>query len=238
MTNALAIITNSLRETKAASPLAKQIVEKFPSFFTTVFYNGAAVATVEGGLGKDELSNKQEVCFITAEDFRKGDFPSSLFYRRDWGTVMMAGQNWPNPYFASVLMHELGHAYRHKVEGHSDPMFSRAWLTEEVDMHELQAQVLAHATDGAYSNAVDRIIDQYSQAQTPASLLATVTSEDLRALDSIIGVGKEGRAIRGATLAEHIAILGFRFIDRKGGRLDDKIEHYRWINSYIPKVTK
>jgi hypothetical protein len=111
-------------------------------------------------------------------------------------------------------------------------MHSYGWFREEIQMHELQASVLNYETTNSYFKCLDRVTARYPTATTPSLLLAQLTPGDLAEMDELAGTKHMSSNIRGASVAEHIALLGFRMIDKKGGSMDEKIDHYRWIVGY------
>lgn len=232
LANSLAIAkTNILRNVacaKHASPLASNIASAFPLFMTTQFEKGGSVHTTQGDINPEELKFALEVCFVPQNEFYGRNFPSTLFYRQDWKAVMIGGINWPDPFFAGVLMHELGHAYRHKI-GASHQNFTPGWFQEEVDMYDLQGQVFDHLTERRYSQTLDAIYESHASATNVVQFMTFLSSEDLLKLDRVIKIEQSGYEVRGAACTGHAVLLGFTYLEKKGGSAQDKINHYRWF---------
>ena len=228
MDTALTNIQNAVSSSAGASSLARAISSTFTSFFVTEFVNGGAVAVKRGDVDPRVSADSLEICFISENEFRKGRMPSSLFYRKDWNAVMMGAVCWPKIMFHGVLMHELGHALENKREG-QPANFSRKWFEDEVTMHTLEAAVLDYETDNRYSKQLLEIYKRHQSVTSSTQFVASVSVEDLLALDRIIGIQDCGNDVRGAACSQHIIMLGFAYIDQKNGSTDDKIAHYRWI---------
>jgi len=225
---ALEKVQQAVKESAPSSPLAKNISEAFPSFFVSEFLNGSAVTVKQGQIAIGDIKNSFEICFIPENEFRKGGFPASLFYRGDWNAVMMGGVSWPDTLFRGVLMHELGHAYLRK-DGGKLQNFTQKWFEEEVTMHELETKVFDLNTQNRYSQKILEIAKKYASVSNAEEFVVSVPINELLELDRIIEIQDNGHDVRGAACTQHLMALGFAYIDQKSSSMNDKVEYYRWI---------
>jgi hypothetical protein len=217
-------VTNSAK----ASPLAKDISSAFESFLATEFINNNSVSVRRTSENIYDLKDALEICFIPKSEFLKYQLPSRLYYRQEWNAVMMAAIRWPDAFFSAVLMHEMGHAFYYKI-GKCSPANSQGWFEEEVIMHELEAAVLDQYSKNQYSQKLSQICSEYASYDTVTEFIASVPASQLIELDKIIGVHNCGLDIKSLACGEHLAMIGFTFIDKKGGSIRDKVAYYKWI---------
>ncbi|MCX6716006.1 MAG: hypothetical protein NT077_03235 [Candidatus Taylorbacteria bacterium] len=220
-------VQNATRRAVGSSRLADEIATAFTTFFPTLFVNGKAIAFACEESDQTRFKQSREICFIPKSEFARMNNPA-LYYRYDWRTVMMAGIGWPEPFFTAVTMHELGHALRHN-NGVNMKMFSPEWISEEVDMHELETSVIDHLTAGRYTQKIRRICSQYPKAQSAIELMTMISASDLIELDEITDTSKSGRTVRGTACAQYVLTLGFQFVVQHKGTSQDKMSFYQWF---------
>lgn len=227
---ALTNVQNAILRMKGASPLADEIANTYQNFFMTVYMSNTSVHTYAGirKVSLEDLRSKQEICFIPREEFGRHKFVSILSYSPHRKAVMVGCVDFSEPFFSGVLSHELGHAYRHRQGTNHIPHTIGQHL-EEVEMHELEAKVMDRQTKGAYSGLLKQIVSKYPDAKTPEELLASVSPQDFIALDKVIGLEFSPFNVRSLACMEHMSMLGFVYIDRKSGSVEDKVKHYRWL---------
>jgi hypothetical protein len=97
---------------------------------------------------------------------------------------------------------------------------------EEVEMHQLGAEVLNASCGGSYYRRIDEILRRHPKTNRLSVVLNSVTSEDVRAFDAMIGCsGTEGPSKMLAS--NYTLILGFRFCEARGLGMEGKIDVYR-----------
>lgn len=231
-----------LTQYRDVSPLAREIADAFPTFFISIFTNGASMSVSRTGATVPPAGGL-EICFIPHQEFRHGH-PSLLYYRESWHAVMMAGISFPDSLRAAMLFHELGHALRHRAAGGGVAARSPAtYAFEEVEMHTLGSLILNAASGGAYFRGVDSILDRVPQPIDARRAALAVTRSDLELLDRAIGCEQAGFAVSLITVAEHLTVVAFRAIDRtfrdEAVRREEKRSVYQWFaDTFMAKGTK
>lgn len=114
-----------------------------------------------------------------------------LFYDAGWRSLFIAALKFTDDkWYDSILAHELWHALMHRRGNPSAtaPQLSDLWVTEELDAHDLEADVLNARTRGAYRQRLEAIASRIS-ARSTAAFLLQVQPEDLRQLDQLFNPG-------------------------------------------------
>lgn len=231
------LIERMVQKYRLTAPLALRIAESFPKFRVSI-YAGDHSVSVFGQESKTTLDAKNlEIAFIPASN--AANHPSSLYYKREWGTVMMMGVEYPEPVFAALFFHEAGHAlYDQKDHNPSAtaPIHSNLWLEEEVIMHELEQQILDAASGRKFSRQLDEIIARFPKAQQTKNfreIILAMTLEDFQALDHSIGCERCGPRLAAPLAAEYMLAVAFRVLNQHQTSLGEKIAAYRWIDVSI-----
>lgn len=240
---------NRLREQmdryKDVSPLARR-VHHFRGFRVSKFTNGVSHslipplpdADIEAMLIRE--AGQLEVCMMTpVQRNHPSLLPNSLYYRSEWGAVMVDSVQWTDTFLAALAYHEMGHALRHQVDrapSATAPGDSDLWIGEEVEMHELEHQVLDAAVQGRFNQLLDGIIDRTPAAATPVleyrALADTISREDWQAFDNLFGLQGAGKRTTSIHCAQFLISLGFRYIERNTPEADRRrrqIEFYRFM---------
>jgi hypothetical protein len=224
-----------LEEKRNISPLAGKIADIFTNILVSIYNKGSTVSFTMKVPSPANIS--AELCIIPAEEVaakaaRGEKFISSVFWNHDWGAVMLFALELPPPVLAGVLLHEFGHGYYDKVlhaPSATAPLGSASHSGEEVLMYELTFLVVNHETGGVYGEACDEVLLRHKNVRTPKRLMQSLTLADLAVLDKAInaeGIGAEAAQI---VLAQHISLLGLRFLEKRGKGHDEKVAFYQWI---------
>lgn len=229
-------IARLLSKWQNVSPLAGDVAKTFPSFWVTFFNSGISTSiTVGEDPEKVRLPHTYsiEICFIPRDQFFPYRLPGHFYYRQEWGALMMAALEYPEPVLAGLVFHELGHAYRHRQATASSvaPQFSDLWIMEEVEMHELEAQIFDAVSAGAFLAHMDAILARPPRPRNIYEAVNRLRLEDFRYFDAMLGTRDCGPILRAILSAQYILSLGFRYIDQSvptGKRLGHKIALYRW----------
>lgn len=223
------------------SVLAREIRERFTSLHISEFRDGIAVTNfISNEEAEEHVENpgserKLEVSIVPIIQRQKyqGTFPSNLYYRSEWGAVMVTGVVIPDVFLAALLYHEMGHALRHRQGAPSStaPANSDIWIWEEIEMHELEHHVLDSAVGGQLSKLYDEILARRS---SDTDLISRhVKIDDLIRFDQMFNLEKTGRELVGVYLAQFETGLRLRAVNiqklDEGSKRKKKIEVYRQI---------
>jgi hypothetical protein len=225
------VILALLQRYSGASPLAKKIVASFPTFLTTIYYQGSSVVIRKSQQDSEQSSSALEICFVPID--QAGDLPSLFYYQKEWPALMLTAVDCPEKIFASLLFHELGHAYFHLV-AHSPsanaPIDSDLFIGEEVKTHDLESEILNSATGGKFFEWIDQLIAR-SKKNDSHEIVLSLTAEELRQADLITDGIFCDQNIARVLAAQYIVAIGFKCIEKKGGQntFEQKIKFYRWL---------
>lgn len=230
--NYRSIIQNDLRRFAPVSPLAGSISKLFSTQHISVFYRGVSVAFFAGD-GVPQISlGSQEICFIPQDE--SDAQPSVLYYRPDWGALMISAIGYPPKVFAALVFHELGHAKRHKIDK-ANSAFEKGgtdvWIEEEVAMHELEADILNAASEGKFYAYIDNLVQGASSFQ---EAIYQLRLKDLVKLDEIIGCSECGIKVSNLMMAQYFMSIGMRHFKQEKvvNERQKRIELYRFIDFF------
>jgi hypothetical protein len=223
---------------QTVSETAQKIHDSF-SFSLSLYINGSSQSIMAGdgtddGAKKllEKMAKSLEVCFIPLDQM--ANIPTNQpHYSWEWQALMIPAYNLEcDSFYAALVMHELGHALYHKVLNKSSSVSkagSNLWVSEEVDMSELEIAVLNAASAGKYSDKITELVSQ-SSATTVQEFLIEIKSEDFIAMDAAIGCPDANFNAASLLSATHIFALGFGFIDaRQDGKMSEKITFFKWV---------
>lgn len=215
------------------------LYNKYWQFTLTEFVDGASRriltdeegAQVEAGKKPDFVTGI-EICVVPESQRRRHPFPSELYYRQEWGALMVIAVGIPDPFFAALLYHELDHAYKHQVlraPSSTAPPASDSYVEEEVQAHELEHEILDKAVNGQLSQLYDQIMRRRTFTRVADALLA-VTVTDLVEFDRLFGLVEAGERMASIYAAQFYMGLGIYVINQTVSpdrRLAEKVVFYR-----------
>ncbi len=151
---------------------------------------------------------------------------------------MLAALEVPDGAYAGILLHELGHALRHRQGGLSPTtsVAHDAYVAGEVEMHELESAVYDVVSGGAFTAALDAVIDRTPAAADCQAVVLGLHRDDLRKLDAALGATSAGVTITRTLATHYVYALGSRFIGRRvsaGQQPSQRIALYRWIRETL-----
>jgi len=234
------LVRSAIDEFQTTSPLAQRIAESFSIDLVSFFNGGMSQALLLGGTESFQPSPKSlEVCFIPQSQFDRYAFPSGLYYRQDWGTVMILGINWSPGLFEAVLFHELGHALYDRVDNASSASASPGtdlYLSEEVIMSVLEQEVLNAYSKGAFYRAIDQILVKH-QSRNYQELAYSLSGDDLRLLDQALGFQNISQFEANYLAPEYLFAVCFRLVDKTvldpNDAHSEKVRCYLWATSAL-----
>jgi hypothetical protein len=235
---------------KDVSPLSRRIHGEFRQFRVSKFTNGVSYDPMppppDGNIEAMMLSHMMmlEVCILPpAQRNHPMLLPNSMYYYQQWQAVMVDSLEWTDEFLAAIAYHEFGHALRHRIDrapsstaaGNSD-----LWISEEVEMHELEMHVLDASVQGRFNPLLDNIIarvgDRGASPETYQELADAITIEDWQAFDALFGIQPAGPRTNSLHAAQFVISLGFRFIERTGSPADRRAlqtGYYRFVMGHL-----
>lgn len=222
---------------KDISPLSQRIWKEFESFRVSMFFQGSSREFLVGKISDyPNYPNILEVCVVPQNEMNHPTLLSStLYYRKEWGAVMVRAIDFSDEFYAAWMYHEMGHALRARVDKVNDRPRSDDWVWEEIEMHELESQILNEMSQGSFNKLQDRIIDRveskgFTSAHAASVASKSMTQEDLDVFDRMFhleGIGKKASSI---ALGQLMLSIRFRYIDLQSPvneRRNRKIQAYR-----------
>ncbi len=211
------LLVEILGKNKNMNDLTRRITTAFPTFLLA-YTDGKIVRSAETRTKTDDPN----ICFIPRDQIGSGHHPSMLYWDISSGSVIMAAIEMPESILPGVLFHELGHALRQRVDQSASataPTTSDLYISEEVEMHDLEAYVDDAVNGKTYLAAVDGIVEQ-CHGTHPLDVMGVISSEDLERLDTILGAARVDGRIAGSVIIRHLYILGARAIERSNGGME------------------
>ncbi|MDD4333472.1 MAG: hypothetical protein PHT51_05185 [Patescibacteria group bacterium] len=209
------------------SPLSVRIAKHFKLFHLTVYNHGMSFSINKA----DEMPPEDalEICFVPLDQDK--EHPSAFYYRAEWKALMLSSVECPDPIFAPLLFHELVHALHHLVDKAASataPPDSDLYVAEEIEAHELEAEILNAATNNRFYRHIDELLKR-SGAHNFQEAIFAVTAKDLEKIDAITGGNTCSQKIASLAISQYLAVIGLRQINKEGGQLTEKIQLYRWL---------
>lgn len=213
-------IRHVVEKYRTVSPFADTLAAAFRTYISTVAFRGYSARLTRTEAGAKQFADVEptgrtlEVCFIPRVEMPH--YPSPLYYRHEWGSLMVALVDWPDALFPAMLFHELGHAYAHRVQHRASataPPSSELYVSEEVEMHDLETCVLDAATHGGFAALLDEIVRRAATDAHPAAVLAGIQFGDIAKLEQLCGATGSGPTVLSALHAQFVYAVGVRYID-------------------------
>ena len=213
-------------------PIISEILGKYKdNIQISYFFNGRSfyLSLDSSGAHQDNL----EICLVSRDQFDP-NFPSLAYYDQNWKSLILAAIDYPKVIFDGLVCHELGHALRHSQNrlSSTSPPGSDLYIEEEVEMHDLESLVFNLATNGRYFASVDSILDTKNNITDFKDVIFSVSINDMRQLDAIVGQEYGGRLSRLIAM-QHYYALATRYLEGlnlvSGDIVKEKIKFYRWL---------
>lgn len=230
-------VRTTLQRYAGVNELARAIAEQFPSVWASYDAGGFTQTVVQSAV-EPRLEGDLEVCFVPQDQFAAQGHPGNFYYRPEWEALMLAALDAPDGAYAGILLHELTHALRHR-QGRLSPstsVSSDAYVAGEVEAHELESAVFDAVSGGAFTAALDAVIDRAPAAADCRAVVLGLNREDLRRLDAAIGATHAGMTITRTLATHYVYALGSRFISRRGDPTQhptQRIALYRWMREAL-----
>lgn len=230
-------LRDTLQRHAGINDLTRAIADQFPRVWAS-YDAGGFTHTVMRSAAEPRLEGALEVCFIPRDTYARQGHPAHFYYRPEWEALMLAGLEMPDGAYAGILLHELGHALRHR-QGTLSPttsVDSETYVAGEVEMHELESAVFDAVSGGEFTAALDAVIDRVPSATDCRVSVLGLNRDDLRRLDSAIGATSAGVTITRTLATHYVYALGSRFISRRvdvAQHQAHRIALYRWIRATL-----
>jgi hypothetical protein len=228
-------IQNILRQYQDVSPETKKIAVRAREIYIRVFVNGRVTDLMVNGAPLPHSPQALKVCFIPREGAMQLGIVAPMWQTGEDAMIVPAMEI-PYPMYVALLFHEFGHGLRHNRHdgGPEYPEHSDAYITEELEMHELGDTLLNRLSNGAYGARLDAIATRVRTGRRFDEALLAVTVEDLNALNAMCGC--RGREVPGRMLQTQINLgVMFRWCDAHGVKKDQQIKIFRWFEEKIFK---
>ncbi len=218
------------------SHLSGSIAQSFKDFSPTIWTPQGSMMIYEGEATWMAASRNDmpELCYIPRIHMQA--HPATLYYSREWGALMLAGLEYPEPVLAGLLYHELGHAYIHqilKAPSANAQEGSDAYNQEEVQMHDFESQIYDRASEGKFFKRIDAILARYPKAVSYKEVVLHLTPFDIQQLDLALGCEKCGPTLASPMLAQYCFAIGSRWIDKNTADSEPitgrKMTLYDWL---------
>ncbi len=208
------IVKQAIEQYRSVSPLTTEIAEAFPKFYFSLTIGGSSVTHSRKKNATDiQPISGQEIAFIPLTE--KTTHPAMMYYDPTIKRLALCGITWPVKVLPGLLYQDLGHALYHQAGKPSAlaPQGSDLYVQEEVEMHELANEVFNKATNGAYYQTVDSILDQRRPDNWQDAVLG-VTPSELQQLDKVLGCENAGEVVANVMGGRYPFTLGIRYITR------------------------
>ncbi|MEK7124904.1 MAG: helix-turn-helix domain-containing protein [Patescibacteria group bacterium] len=156
-----------------------------------------------------------------------------LLYDNLWRVCIMAMLDYPDRTWRdAAFIHELWHAKRDRdgaASAHAPPL-SDSWISEELEAHALQAQVMNIGTASKYRKLLEQTVS-HAPARTVHDFLTTVPPTTFRMLDTLFQQPMRGEAE--FRTAQYVLNLGVAWLEHhqknQARQEQEKIALYRSI---------
>ncbi len=236
------LITRLVQQYQSTNGLSRQIAHRFPNFNITI-YEGGLSKSIEraetGELPRESAPGETiEICFIPENEYSKSAFPSVVWYNAEWQALMIVAVDMPDQLLASLVYHELGHAYAHLVEhapSSTAPPGSDAYITEELRTHELESLILDRYANGGVSLLFQSVLTRGKPLSVPQALTA-LHEPDMVNYYLVLDMNGVGSTMLGSNMAQLFLSYGLYCIDNllpPSARQAEKIRLYRVLSSQL-----
>ena len=224
-----------MKKSAGVSPLATQLYRETKKVQLSKFANGASLKFFNGkfeDLGKDTI----EICMIPMDQYQiyRQKIPAALWYRKDWKALMITAIDFSDAFLTALVYHEMGHWLRHKQGASSATAMtgSDSFISEEVEMHELEYKVLNFFSKGKLKKLMKSICARSKSKENPKDALNYVTRDDLVAFDVMLGTVDAGQRTIGTYGAQFLTSVGLECINQNtnSDQAKAKIKYYRWLS--------
>lgn len=230
-------VRQTLQRYAGVNGLTRAIADQFSGVWASYDAGGFSHTAVRSA-DEPRLEGALEVCFIPQDQHARQQHPAHFYYRPEWEALMLAGLEMPDGAYAGLLLHELGHALRHRqgTLSSSTSVSSDAYVAGEVEMHELETAVFDAVSGGVFTATLDAVVDRAPATADCRAAVLGLNRDDLRRLDAAIGATPAGVTITRTLATHYVYALGSRFIGRRFASAlqpPQRIAHYRWIRAML-----
>ncbi|MFA5990835.1 MAG: hypothetical protein WC794_01140 [Candidatus Doudnabacteria bacterium] len=203
-----------------------------PAIFTSMY--GGTTRTISYNLNLAREDPKRlEVVFYGHGEFNHPRINHKLlFYDPSWKSLFVAALRFSDDkWYDAILAHELFHALAHrKGEASATARFlSDEWIGEELQAHDVEAEVLNARTNGAYKQRLRSIVSRIP-ARSFKDLLMRVRPDDLRELDQLFAPGiPEEVDIRAAEYLLNLSEVWLDINSQGEKKSAKRVEAYRFL---------
>ncbi len=183
----------------------------------------------------DELGMLIEFIAVTEREYVSSQLPSYIFYNREWKSVLVAAIDIPESFLGAFLYHELGHAKKDRVDHAASSMQETdtdLWVSEEVEMHTLEGEVLNRASGGQLFKLYEAIIARAGTDEVNKVLL-TLAEKDMQEYERMFDLEGMGLVMYSYCLTQFVTGLSFAAVDHVANDATQrerlKIDAYRFI---------
>ncbi|HEV8601081.1 MAG TPA: hypothetical protein VGQ87_00595 [Patescibacteria group bacterium] len=226
----------------AAVPQVAQLQQMFvghiqPTFFTGV---GGGASRITSPDEQEALKNVKDPRMMEVVIYGRFAYTHPkinrrlLFYDQEWRAFFMAALNFTDEaWFDAIVGHEFWHAKMDKEGAASahQAMYSDLWVSEELDAHGVERDVLSLQTKGQYKQLLNKIVAAKS-AKSTRRFLMQCQGADLLLLNGLFKPGLPEEQDQRA--AQYLLDLTIAWLaQRYNGQelLEKQIEAYRLLIS-------
>jgi hypothetical protein len=199
-------------------PQVEQLGRQYEhKFFITLFstMGGGTSKFVTKNLNETRLDSLQEVVMF-------GKFAENhpiiggqlLFFKAQWNALIMGALQWADSaWFDATFLHELYHAHQFQIQAPTSqaPMLSDLWVTEEIDAHNLEAEVLDLRTGG---KLVKKIASKTHSGNDLMSFMDSLQAKDIQEVDTLFS--SAGVPESGTRLTEYELMFATEWLKQHG----------------------
>lgn len=225
-------LLSTLQTHRHISAETEKIAARFNEFRLAVFIGGQARYLLENNMTPPLGTNGIDIGFFSEEDARR-----NLIYFVTWrperNIITIPAISYPEKLRAALLFHELGHALRHNKNDHGNQATintEEKVNTEEIEMHQLGADILNKLCGGAYYGLIDEILSRHPQEKKFERIAASLTTQDRDAFDAMCGC-RDTEAPRKMLASNYTLLIGFRHAERNGLGEDGKVAVYQKLRN-------
>lgn len=184
-----------------------------------------------------KIPHSQSVVVVAEKQYRAtGALPDIAFYRSDWKAIMLDGVELPTIMLAIIMYGELGHALKEKERGFPVPFMSDAFIQEELEFVELEAQLIDSWYNGRYSKLLDKVASRVadkglSDTDYIEKVFNSLKKEDFQEYTQIVGIEYEGFEVARVFLSRFVIMVGITCAKKRGLSTPMRVRLYRNITN-------
>jgi len=210
-------VMDILQRHAGTTPLCTELSSQYNNVFMAMFWEADSI-WYDVWQNPNPGPNTIRVSMVPWE-MRKHPVTNNFNFVYNSGYVLTSAAQFPEPLFAGLLMHEIGHAYRDEVKKSDHNLAtSNPIAAEEVEMHTMEIEVIDAESRGQYLRLVNRIIDRvpknHNFEEWRYNVLNTITLTDLFNLDTVLGTERSHYQVVKSGVSGLLRAIQFTMIDR------------------------